>query len=281
MVRIAVSSDNHLDVNQVDVNAALQMQAEWLCKQKVDYYFYAGDLFNRFTSTRHYFDQLRTRLQGKVQVYYIAGNHDLLNAAPFSLVESRFAPAYLHNAFVDLPGTDWRVIGNNGWYDYSFSAYADRPAEVGRWKKVYWLDSAVDQPMSDNQRMRLVLRQVKAQLAAARAARKRVALVTHFAPRRELLSPQPDQVKTPRQQRFYQMINAMLGSQQLGELLEAAGNVRLVFYGHLHGSHPPYFHGGVQYLNQAVGVKNKRINEWQAQDFTTQWQRTLRIADLQ
>ena len=46
MVRIAISSDNHLDVNQVDPRAALEMQAQYLLGRGVPYYFYAGDLFN-------------------------------------------------------------------------------------------------------------------------------------------------------------------------------------------------------------------------------------------
>lgn len=280
MVRIAVSSDNHLDVNRVDPAEALQLQADWLRRQGIEYYFYAGDLFNNFASTRRYFKDLQSKLADTTRVYYIAGNHDLLNKAPFSLVESHFSPSYLHNAYADLAGTNWRVIGNNGWYDYSFSSYADRPVEVGHWKNAYWLDSSVDQPMSDGKRMQVVLSQVKAQLIRGRAAGKKLILVTHFAPRRELLSPRPEGVRTPRQERFYQMINAMMGSQRLGELVETFKNVKAVFYGHLHGRHPDYLHGGVRYLNQAVGVKGNRINEWQAPTFADQWKETLRIIDL-
>lgn len=76
------------------------------------------------------------------------------------------------------------------------------------------------------------------------------------------------------------MITAMMGSDRLGDLLESTGNVKYAFYGHLHGIHPPLEHNGVTYLNQAVGVRNKRINEWQRDDFTAQWQGSLRILDL-
>lgn len=280
MVRIAISSDNHLDVNQVDPRAALEMQAQYLLGRGVQYYFYAGDLFNDFTQTRQYMAALREQLADRVQVYYIAGNHDLLQHAPYTLTENLADPGYLHRHYVDLPGTNWRVIGNNGWYDYGFSAYRDDPAAVRQWKRVYWLDSEIDQPGDDQERMDTVLHQVVTQLAAARDAGKRVLFLTHFAPRHELLAPRPAAVRTPRQERFYQMINAMMGSDRLAELLETAGNVKDVFYGHLHGIHPPLKHNGVTYLNQAVGVRNKRINEWQRANFAAQWQTRLRILDL-
>lgn len=280
MVRIAVSSDNHLDVNQVDPAAALAMQAQYLQDHSVQYYFYAGDLFNDFTQTRQYMTELQRRLADRMHVYYIAGNHDLLQHASYDQIEHLSAPGYLHRRYVDLPGTNWRMIGNNGWYDYSFSTYRDDPAAVQQWKRVYWLDSEIEQPGDDQERMNNVLSQVAAQLAAAKDAGKRVLFLTHFAPRHELLAPRPAGVNTPRRERFYQMITAMMGSDRLGDLLESTGNVKYAFYGHLHGIHPPLEHNGVTYLNQAVGVRNKRINEWQRDDFTAQWQSSLRILDL-
>ncbi|MDD6431741.1 MAG: metallophosphoesterase [Lactobacillaceae bacterium] len=280
MVRIAISSDNHLDVNQADPAAALAMQAQYLQDHGIQYYFYAGDLFNDFDQTRQYMVDLQRRLISRVRVYYIAGNHDLLQHAPYDLTEHLADPGYLHRRYVDLPGTNWRMIGNNGWYDYTFSAYRDDPTAVQQWKRVYWLDSEIDQPGDDQERMDNVLNQVTTQLAAAKDAEKRVLFLTHFAPRHELLAPRPAAVSTPRRERFYQMINAMMGSDRLGTLLESAENVRYVFYGHLHGIHPPLERNGVTYLNQAVGVRNKRINEWQRDDFTAQWQGSLRIMDL-
>lgn len=280
MVRIAISSDNHLDVNQVDPAAALAMQAQYLQDHSVQYYFYAGDLFNDFTQTRQYMTDLQHRLADRVHVYYIAGNHDLLQYASYDQIEHLSAPGYLHRHYVDLPGTNWRMIGNNGWYDYSFSTYRDDSIAVRQWKRVYWLDSEIEQPGDDQERMNNVLSQVTAQLATAKDAGKRVLFLTHFAPRHELLAPRPAGVNTPRRERFYQMITAMMGSDRLGDLLESTGNVKYAFYGHLHGIHPPLEHNGVTYLNQAVGVRNKRINEWQQDDFTAQWQSSLRILDL-
>lgn len=58
-IKIAISSDNHLDVNKVNINDALNFQARWLNANHLDYYLYAGDLFNNFLKTRSYFEHLQ------------------------------------------------------------------------------------------------------------------------------------------------------------------------------------------------------------------------------
>lgn len=280
MVRIAISSDNHLDVNRVDPVAALDFQARWLTDHRVKEYFFLGDLFNDFSRTRAYFTALAQRLRGRIRVHYLAGNHDMLKGVSYQELMGRVDDRYFHNQFVDLPGSDWRVLGNNGWYDYDFSTLRNRPAEVAQWKRVYWLDGAIDQPMSDPDRMAEVRREVAAQLAVAREARRRVLFLTHFAPRHQALIPRPALVRGPRMERSFQMIRALMGSDSLGTLLEDSGVVERVVYGHLHGVHPAFTSGGVTYQNAAVGVNQGRTTEWQAPTFDAQWvQRTL-IMDL-
>lgn len=275
---VAFSSDNHLDVNQVSVEETLHQQAKCLNEHHVQAYIHGGDLFNDFRKTKQYMHQLERQLAG--HAYYILGNHDMLNHADYATVEHYVDPQYIHHRWIDIPQTDWRIIGNNGWYDYSFSTYADDPERVAKWKKVYWLDSSIDQPMNDLERMQLVNNQISDDLEQAKLEQKRVILVTHFAPRHELLNKKPSFVDTPRKNYFYQMINAMMGSDQLGELVESYPNVQMVMYGHLHRQHPTLTRHGVTYYHKAVGVKNKRLNEWQAPTFIKQWQQTLRIIDL-
>lgn len=278
-MKIAISSDNHLDVNQVPVNTALAFQAAWLKRRHIDYYLFAGDLFNDYLKTRAYFARLQ-KLVPQTKVYYILGNHDMLNHVNDGQIEHATEPGYLHNRFVDLPASDWRLIGNNGWYDYSFSSYYQQPATVASWKKVYWLDSSIDQPLTDQVRMERVLRQSRTLLDQAQYDHKKVLFLTHFVPRQELLMPKPAAIHTPRQERFYQMINAMLGSKRLGQLVEGYPNVKAVFYGHVHGSQPPLSRNGLTYFNQAVGVHKRHHNEWQAPTFADQWQQTVRVIEL-
>lgn len=179
-IKIAISSDNHLDVNQVNNDQALTFQSNWLKGNKVNYYLFGGDLFNNFTKTERYFNELQ-ELTPDTKIFYILGNHDMLNNISFDEIEHPRSPLYIHNRSIDIPNTNWRIIGNNGWYDYSFSTYANQPKKVQTWKKVYWLDSSIDQPIDDQERMKNVLEQVKVQLSSAQAARKKVIFLTHFA----------------------------------------------------------------------------------------------------
>ena len=280
MVRVAISSDNHLDVNRVNIEQTLAAQAQYLKTTEINYYLHIGDLFNDFVQTQAYMNKLQNKLGQTTRVYYLAGNHDMMNHASFHQLETLPDAHYLHDRFIDLPGTNWRVIGNNGWYDYSFSQFNNDPARIAHWKKVYWLDSATEQPMTDWQRMALVLKQTDQQLKRAQADGKQVLYVTHFAPHHELLAKRPALVNTPRRQTVFHMVQAMLGSDRLGELLESYPNVSYVAYGHLHNVHRALQRGHVTYLHQAVGVRNRRVNEWRAPDFITQWQNTLRVLNL-
>lgn len=47
-MRLVISSDNHIDVNRLDLTTTLQFQANWLVQHQVDLYFHLGDLFNNF-----------------------------------------------------------------------------------------------------------------------------------------------------------------------------------------------------------------------------------------
>lgn len=271
MGRIAISSDNHLDVNRVDPATALQIQGQWLLDHQVDHYFFLGDLFNDFRRTQRYFATLAEQVAGQVTVHYLAGNHDMLKGVSYQELESPLDAQYFHDRFLDLPGSDWRVIGNNGWYDYDFSTFHDQPAAVAQWKRVCWLDGGISQPLSDPARMARVRQQVAHQLLLAAQAHRRVLFLTHFAPRHQALLAKPARVQGPRMERSFQMIRALMGSDSLGTLLEGSGVVDRVVYGHLHGIHPRFVSGGVSYQNAAVGVKRPRLNEWQAPTFAAQW----------
>ncbi len=58
MVKIAVTSDNHLDLNKVALADTIKQQATFLQDQGVDDYLIAGDLFNDFQKSVDYVQQL-------------------------------------------------------------------------------------------------------------------------------------------------------------------------------------------------------------------------------
>lgn len=267
MVKIGISVDDHFDVNKVDGLAMIPRQAAYLQEHGYQAYFNAGDTYNDFGKTLTYFEQLQQALGPAVLVRFLAGNHDLVNGISYQEAQSDLSPLYFHEKRLMLPGSETVIIGNNGWYDYSL-APADlhkTPAEFAQWKRAYWIDRAIDQPVSDAVRMRRVLETTQA--AIAQAAGHRVVYLTHFVPTREAM------VYSPSHQ-HWQMATALMGSQHLGDLLLGAG-VNAVVFGHLHRRDQPLKRGQTTFYHQPVGYGLKRLFEWQSHDGFTEWVNTL------
>lgn len=265
-MKIAVSSDNHLDVNRVDVTAVLKAQAAYLLAQRVAVYVHVGDSFNDYRKTQAYFRQLQALVAPSVTVRYLLGNHDMLNSATYQQQQAGVEPLLLHEKSLLLPGSNTVLIGNNGWYDYSLAPKTLAGADFAQWKRGFWVDRGIDQPISDAQRMQRVLTTTEAALRAA--GRRRVVYLTHFVPRADFL--------WYGNHRQWQMATALMGSQSLGALLERY-KVADVVFGHLHKRHAQYRFGQTHYHHQPVGYGLRRLNEWVSADFMTEWRNTLVI----
>lgn len=277
-MKIAMSSDNHLDVNRVDIELICNQQAEFLNNNDISYYLYAGDLFNNFSRTLSYFEKLSTKTNARIK--FIAGNHDMLNGITFDELQNpNISSMYLHNKFIDIQHTDWRIIGNNGWYDYSFSKLNNDPLKIQQWKNAFWIDNTIIKPFNDFEYVDLVIKQLKLQLDASIFANKKVILMTHFAPQSQTLWKKPNDL-SPKFDTVFEMVNAFLGSQRTGDLIQEYKNVYYTLYGHVHGIHPPLILSNNTYINQAVGVKKRKRNEWQQEDFLAQWIYKLKIIDV-
>jgi len=274
MIRVAFSSDNHFDVNRVDARVMLQQQAAYLLQQQVQWYLIAGDLFNDFQRSQQYVVDLQAQLGSQVHVLWIAGNHDMVSGVNFDELEQGTFAGYLHNRYVDIPETDWRIIGHNGWYDYQYAANLPgmTARDFAQWKYAYWIDRSIKQPMSDPERAQLMLNQVTAQLAAAKAAHKQVVFMTHFVPRAEF-------VPLGQGHHFWEMARALMGTPRLGTLLESY-QVAHVLFGHLHLHPAPQDFNGTMYYDQAVGYGRKRLNEWRTTSFMDEWKLETFLLDL-
>ncbi|WP_137597882.1 metallophosphoesterase [Paucilactobacillus kaifaensis] len=271
MIKVAMSSDNHFDINHIDIAEMMQQQAKFLEDNKIDYYLIAGDLFNDFQQSLNYVEQLDQLINGKVR--FIAGNHDMLRNVSYEALESTRQTNYLHDQSEDVKGTKWRLIGNNGWYDYSLSKQQATTQQFASWKNAYWVDQTIKQPVSDIERMKIVLHQVEAQLKRAQDDQKKVLFMTHFVPKKDFIIDSPDN-------RMWNMSNAMMGSYKMGELLEKY-HVNHVLFGHLHIHPNPLRIGQTTYYNQAVGYRNNHTNEWLEDNFYDQWRRRLKIISLE
>lgn len=271
-MKIAVSSDVHLDINHLVVGDVISAQAAYLRASNVQYYFIAGDTFNDFNLTVKYVNQLQRELP-QTKVKFLAGNHDMLRGVTYEQLETDRSSGYFHNQFVDLPGTHWRIIGNNGWYDYSFADQLKRsPDRFWHWKKAYWTDGQIKQPVTDVERETLALKQIEAQLIAAKSDNRRVGLITHFVPNHHFIRYTNDD-------RFFNMANGMLGSRRLEQTINLY-HVPLVVFGHLHRRFEPITINDTRYYNAAVGYHAHRHNEWLTDNFISEWKRQTKIFEF-
>lgn len=103
--------------------------------------------------------------------------------------------------------------------------------------------------------------------------------MTHFAPQSQTLWKKPNDL-LPKFNTVFEMVNAFLGSQRTGDFIQEYKNVYYTLYGHVHGIHPPLILSNNTYINQAVGVKKRKRNEWQQEDFLAQWIYKLKIIDV-
>ncbi|ANK59011.1 phosphoesterase [Loigolactobacillus backii] len=275
MRKIALTSDNHFDVNKLDTTAIRAQQVDYLLANDYDDYLIAGDLFNDFQESLLFVEKLATEMAGKCRVFFIAGNHDMVRGVTFAELQSDLSPNYVHQKTITFPGTNYVLIGNNGWYDYSFAdqAVGESQAAFEKWKRAYWIDGVIEQPISDPERMQLVLNQTHQDLEKARQQRKQVLYMTHFVPRRDYISYQTTS-------RIWRMANAVMGSWHLGALLEAY-QVETVLFGHTHTKFQPRQFGQTTYLCKPVGYGLKRLNEWKSSsNFMGEWRACLQTKYL-
>ena len=133
-MKVAFSSDNHFDLNKIDVQRAMHVQALYLLNQNVTLYVIAGDLFNDFEQSLAFARDMQAALVDKIQIRFLAGNHDMGRGVTYDELESDLDPLYFHNKFIDLT-PDVRLIGNNGWYNYDFVGQDYTTEQILQFKK--------------------------------------------------------------------------------------------------------------------------------------------------
>ncbi len=209
-MKIGVISDIHLDINQdFDVLASLDRIAN---QEGCDLVLIAGDIHSNAHETIRAMAQLNQ--QSKVNYKYVPGNHDLWNDHIDLDDTNEIYKLFLQdeNCLCERPLVlgDWVVVGDIGWYDYSFGnkekfSFAD--FEKMQLDGRVWQDSIKNQWTVDNaKRTEQSLQQVEA-LFAEYGDKKKI-LVTHMIPVHEFCV---DESKAN-----WAYFNAFLGSERYG-----------------------------------------------------------------
>lgn len=264
MDKVGFISDLHLDINKItDEEAELTLLAV-MESRKLDFLILAGDTYNNFQRTRALVEKLNQHHQG--MVYFLAGNHDMARGTDETSIEESH-PNYLHKTWVDLPDSNIRLVGHNGWYDYT---WAPGVSEEQGWSFHQGLsfDRVIPQNESDIVRTDRALVEMTRLFEQAHIDKKEVVFVTHFVPIEDDLYKGED--------KRIQLVNTILGSRRIGALIQAQDTIEAVVFGHQHINPPVRYYGEVPYVNVAVGIK-RRHREWLGNDLLESIQKKMHI----
>lgn len=249
MSKMGFISDLHLDINKIsDEEAKLTLLAV-INHQKLDSLVLVGDIYNNFQRTQSLVERLNQA--HSANVYFLSGNHDMARGIDEVSIEESH-PNYLHKQWVDLPDSDVRVIGHNGWYDYT---WAPEVSDEKAWTFHQGLsfDRVIPQTGNDIERTDRALVEIDQMFEQARLDKKQVVFATHFVPINDDLYAGNDE--------RIRLINTIMGSKRVGELLQEQNNLLSVVFGHQHINPPIRFYDDIPYVNVAVGI-NRRRQEW-------------------
>lgn len=259
-VRIGVISDLHVDLNRSggrdEVIPALIRAAR---SETLAAFLIPGDVAGDYRVTLEAVSRIEER--AGIPCYFTAGNHDLWNEhhsglSAWEAYEAlRRHPSCLANGPRRLEN-GWVLVGDAGWYDYSFGAEAFTREDFERksYKGRTWQDSIYAQwDRSTLEVHAWFLDKLERDLRGAGSSP--VVLATHMVPITEFCVPVPHEM--------WDYFNAFLGSRGLGDLIRRSAAIRYACCGHVH-YRKEAVKGAVRYICSCLGYRT----EWELPDDT-------------
>jgi len=234
-MKIGILSDIHVDLN--DGQAVIDGLLAAMARQGVEAMVIAGDVSSDYRVTLDCLEQLEER--SGIRILFVPGNHDVWNEAHPDITawkayeELERFPGNLTGGPQELPG-GWTIIGDLGWYDYSFggSQYSREEFDRMQFGERIWQDRIKAIWDRHTQEVhRTFYEKLDDQLERINVAgvhdshEGKTILVTHVLPRKEFTVQRPDPE--------WIYLNAFLGSPEYGQLALDHG-VRYSICGHVH-----------------------------------------------
>lgn len=257
-MKVLLMSDLHIDVcKKITGRSIFPSLVNHVKNHQPDLLVIAGDLTGSAFDTLHYIHLLQERTG--VQVKFVPGNHDIWtrptkkDASMHAYQSLKEDPSsLLDNPFV----TDkYAIIGGMGWYDYSFvSDMVTDQQEIVSFKKIHWNDAKfANWGMDDVSLCRQERDALEMQLNSYQ--NKKIIMVTHTVPYKDFTIYKP---RDP----IWNMCNAFMGSQQLGELFDRYSNIEYITFGHTHHRFGEVSFGDKTIICKPFGYPN----EWKTND---------------
>lgn len=249
-MKTAVISDIHVDINRE--YPVVDCLASYVKEQHADLLLVAGDLSEHVDETIETAALLEQK--SGCRVFYVPGNHDMwsedFDKAGTDSIYQRYLedPRCLSGSIQLLRGINgpFALIGDIGWYDYSFSNafYPEEELEKMTHDGRTWQDKLKNQWTADNkERSRIQLTGLEKQLKDASERGVPIIAMTHMLPIPEFC--------VPTEREMWKYFNAFLGTGALGQLFERY-QVSYSICGHVH-YRKQAVHGQTRYLCACLG----------------------------
>ena len=250
-MKIGVLSDIHVDINYTVEDLITPAICRSVKEKDLDLLIIAGDVASDYELTLSSLNQIEK--EGKVPCLYVPGNHDIWtenHPDKTSWEIYTHLKSYSHN----LAGNsydineDWTVVGDLGWYDFSFgdSSYSFQDFERMKFEERVWQDSImVRWDRSTKEMNSFFLEKLEKQLQ--QYAQKNLIVVTHVLPIQEFAVQAPNPM--------WKYLNAFLGSKEYGELFLRYPNVKYSISGHVH-HREKCRKGGTEFICNCLGYRN-------------------------
>ncbi|QUI22198.1 metallophosphoesterase [Vallitalea pronyensis] len=228
-MKIGVISDIHVDINYKENDTIEDALIKVIQDMSIDVMIIAGDISNDYTKSIQVIDYIESKTGCKC--LFVPGNHDLWNIhhEEIAHTDDIYNTFQAHDSCLcgkPYPlNEDYVVIGDIGWYDYSFGSdnYDHTVYEVGYHQERQWQDkNYIHWHMSDQEKTLELYDKLAKQIAQHQD--KNIIFVTHMVTDSNFTVPLPNDT--------WEYFNAYLGSEQYGHLFKE--NVKHIIMGHVH-----------------------------------------------
>jgi putative phosphoesterase len=269
-------SDLHVDYNSRELKRDLTREiADCIKEFAPDRVVVAGDMAGGAERCIRYIEELQD-LSG-VPLSYVPGNHSIW--APYKSGDSWAQYERLRNhpsSLIDKPlvlNEEWVLIGDMGWYDYSFGLDQKTRQEIEIEKNMIWKDSVMARwGMTDEELTDKMVEKLRKQFVQFQD--KKVVFANHFIPYAEYvpLSKRPEHPMG----KVWNMIRPFMGSVKLGEMLDEFDHVKYVIFGHKHWRHGVEVRKGKKIVCNPLGY----VKEWASGDFAREIRTSATLIEL-
>ena len=231
-MRIGILSDLHVDQNNAGLQTTVQDALVQVAREREsDLLIVAGDISSDYGQTLDVLREIEAK--AGVPCLFVPGNHDLWNIRhpdmdAWTIYEA--LQRYEHNlsAAPYVIDDEWVVIGDAGWYDFSFGDAEFQEEEfldMRRGKRLWKDKTYVKWNQPPPEVSRFFRDKIKKQLEQYKD--RNIILVTHVVP--------DDRFTVPAAYKDWSYFNAFLGSRSYGDLIrEYEGSIRCAVFGHAH-----------------------------------------------